>query len=701
MNYDEKIFKAKANQKSRRVWLIFAILLSLNYGSDTANGLRTGKYYLIFLTLCWLPFFLGQVLLKIKGMATDLYKYEIAIGYGIFYTFVICTSPSHIAFTYILPVTSLLVLYKNRKFMIQCGIINSIIVVANAIIKFLNGMNSSNDIKEFSLQLACIILCYLCYVMSIHHLNESDGAMLNSVKSDLQRVVTTVEEVKFSSNAVVDGVTVVRELATENKHGADIVVLGMNELSNSSNTLQNKTSSSLGMTTDINTQVQNVASLIGEMVELTKESVEHAQISYGELEDVLSTTNTMSNLSNEVETILRDFKSDFEMVKTEIGVIDNISNQTNLLALNASIEAARAGEAGRGFSVVADEIRSLSTETQTSSAQIRDALTHLEDTSEKMTTSIEKTLELIQLSLEKVTQTNQSVSKITTDSSQLGEHIQVIDSAIKEVENSNTQLVDNMEQISQVVSTMTKRIMNSTETTRTMLSKYAETADNINNIEAIVEALMTELGIGGFMGIEDLNPGMKLLIKSNNSIQPAIEYHGELIESQENGLLVAFEKEIPLQKTALLTNMQITAGNILYCWDSIEITTPDKKNTATYLIRLLSRPKINNRRKYPRIDVSNFCSITPKDSDESFIGRMENISANGFAFVSDDNFFADCKGKDIVITIENFVIPEQSILEGHILRCSNNDGIYIVGCQMPEDNSDIMKYINNTLESNN
>ena len=45
MNYDESIYKEKANRRARKIWLVFAILLSANYGSDTANGLRTGPYY--------------------------------------------------------------------------------------------------------------------------------------------------------------------------------------------------------------------------------------------------------------------------------------------------------------------------------------------------------------------------------------------------------------------------------------------------------------------------------------------------------------------------------------------------------------------------------------------------------------------------------------------------------------------------------
>jgi len=201
MNYDESIYKEKANRRARKIWLVFAILLSANYGSDTANGLRTGPYYLTFLLLCWVPFIIGQILLKVKGMSTDWYKYGIAVGYGIFYSFVLITSPSNIAFTYILPVTSLLVLYKNQKFMIQYGVANALIIIANAVVKYMNGFNTDADVKEFTLQLSCIILCYICYVMSIRHLNESDGSMLNYVKDDLHRVVTTVEQVKAHEEA--------------------------------------------------------------------------------------------------------------------------------------------------------------------------------------------------------------------------------------------------------------------------------------------------------------------------------------------------------------------------------------------------------------------------------------------------------------------------------------------------------------------
>lgn len=694
MTYDENVFKEKANRKARKIWIVFAVLLSANYGSDASGGLYPTTSYLIFLALCWLPLIFGEVLLRVKGWATELYRYDLVIGYGIFYTFVICTTASPIAFTYILPVTSLLVLYKNRKFMINCGIANALIIVGAAVYRYMLGFNSASDMKNYQLQLSCIILCYICYVMSIRHLNESDGAMTDSIRADLHRVVTTVEQVKSSSNIILDGITVVRELASENKHGSDIVMLGMNELTDNNNMLQDRTTSSTQMTSDIRAQVENVVALIGEMITLVEKTQSHSGVSAEDLKSLVNTAATMSQLSTELENVLENFRQEFEMVKQETGTIEKITNQTNLLALNASIEAARAGEAGKGFAVVADQIRTLSTETHASSDQIRDALSRLDATSAKMTSSIEETLKLIQITLEKVTQTGDNVNQIASDSVQLGNHIQVVDNAIKEVENSNTQLVSNMEQVSNIVDTITTCITHSSRTSERMLSKYQETADNINTIEDVMENMMCDLGIGGFMGIEDIKPGMKIDLQLVG--QEDVQYLGELIEQLPEGLLVSCQKKLTVNGSASCM-LQVTAGNILYCWDKATISPAPENGEHAFRITITTRPRINNRRKYPRMDLNNTCTIKFKNSDTEYAATMENISANGFAFLATDKIFTQSKNTEVIITIHDFALPNHNELEGRIIRCSDDNGLYIVGCQMPEDNFYILEYVENNL----
>lgn len=689
MEYNEEIFKEKANRRARKIWLVFAILLSANYGSDVSNGLRSVPYYLVFLALCWCPIIAGEVLLRVKGFTTELYKYDLVIGYGIFYTFVVSTTSSPIAFTYILPVTSLLVLYKNKRFMIICGIANSLIILGSAIYRIMLGFNSATNMKDYQLEMACIILCYICYVMSISHLNESDGAMTDSIRQDLKRVITTVEQVKHASNSIMEGMNVVRELASENSHGAGIVVKSMNKLEEDNSNLRDTTTSSNQMTTDINSQVNNVSNMIEEMVMLTGESGKHAKVSSNDLENLVTTTHKMAELSGQIEKTLQEFKTDFTMVKEETGTIDNISSQTNLLALNASIEAARAGDAGKGFAVVAEQIRSLSTETKTSSGQIWQALQHLEETSDKMTAAMEETLELIQLTTDKVSTAGDNMTKIADDAVILGENIQKIDTAIKEVESSNIQLVTNLEQVTTIVSDMTNSIGDSSEISKRMLSKYDESSGNINSIESVVEALMCELGIGGFMGSEDLKAGMKLYITTEANKK----YYGEIVSRAENVITVNFPKDgkVPDQKCKL----QVTVGNVLYCWDAVNLVSHKKDGYSS--ITIDTRPKINNRRKYPRLDLINTCTLQVKGSDNTITGTMDNISANGFAFITKDDYFMEHKGANISLTIHDFPLKDHNCVNGRVIRCSQNEGMYIVGCQMPADDYAIKEYVDKSL----
>ena len=105
-----------------------------------------------------------------------------------------------------------------------------------------------------------------------------------------------------------------------------------------------------------------------------------------------------------------------------------------------------------------------------------------------------------------------------------------------------------------------------------------------------------------------------------------------------------------------------------------------------------------NRRKYPRMPISNLCTITQKDSKREFRGKMVNISANGFAFAIRDNEFAHAKGMKISVAISNFALRECSVLDGTIIRSTDNHGEYLVGCRMPEDNAAILEYVNQNYD---
>lgn len=695
--YDESFFITKANKRGGVTWFILMIIVSVYYGIKVGTGKLDVGYFFMFFTVGWLSFIISKVLLKVKGEDNKNYKWMLGIGYLLFYSVIAWTSLDQVSYVFILPLLSILILYKDPKFIkVMMWITLFILLSSNMYKGLVKGMMDFVSSEECALEFAVVICCYVCTNMAIKHLVESDGALTASIKGNLARVVKTVEQVKIASNEVVDGVTVVRELADENKAGADEVVKDMRVLSDNNDVLNEKTVSSVDMTNVIDDQVRNVAGLMEQVVELINASVEHADTSVKDLVEVVDTTNKMSELSKEVENILADFKEEFNGVKDETSTIDGITSQTNLLALNASIEAARAGEAGKGFAVVADEIRNLSNGTKESSGSIMQALSRLEETSAKMMDSIAQTIELIQLNIEKVSNVNRSVTKITNDAATLGENIKIVDSAVKEVETSNKTLTDNMNQVGAVMNDMTESINKAELTTKTMLSKYESSAKSAMDIEDVVGKLMEELGVGGFMGVQDVRSGMKISISNVNGVKK--EYSGEVVERKGNELYITVdEKDSELfdkKDKHTRCNFNIVVDNVLYYWENISIRHSKAAESGEYKLYIESNPQVHNRRKYPRMPIANACTIKFENDDKTYNGRMVNVSANGFAFSVCDSAFVNAKDKNIIVSVDNFDEICTNPLEGCIIRCSNNDGEYTVGCRMPEDIMSIKHYVN-------
>lgn len=696
MEYQKEHFQKKANITAMLVWMILNLILSLYYIAATVQKLYSFSYLAVLLLLCWIPFAIGFVFLKTHAYTSPMYKHFVGCGYALFYTFIMFTSAGALTFAFILPLTSMLILFKDRNYIITCGVGNMIVSLISCLIRYGQGANSSEDINNYIFELTCLLLCYICYVISINYMNESDHAFNQSIQGNLDHIYATVDHVKSASTAVVDGVTAVRDLADENKHSANTVMDSMTELSDRNMVLNEKTESSLHMTSDIDSRVSHVANLIGEMVALVNESATHANESSRELAGAIELSNTMAALSKEVGDILTEFASEFEMVKAETGTINGISSQTNLLALNASIEAARAGDAGRGFAVVAEEVRNLSNETQESSGRIMSALSHLEDTSDKMTQSVTRTIELIQLTLEKIAQVNESVNSISADSAQLDKNINVIDNAIREVAQSNHSMVDNMQQISDVMQVMSACVENADENTKSMLHKYEKTTENVGNIENSVSSLIIELGAGGFMGIQDAKPGMKVsIITLDKNGAASRDYYGQVVSQQEKEVLVDIRPntiDIPAGQS-IHCHLQLNVGNVLYNWHDVFVSEVNQGGVLYYRAATSGNPKVMNRKKYPRLDISSPCTVTIENNEHPYHGHMLDVSANGIAFTVTDKAFEEAEKHMVTVHIPDLPIPDAQTLNACVMRCKKGNGEYIVGCRLPEDNLAIQEYI--------
>lgn len=200
------------------------------------------------------------------------------------------------------------------------------------------------------------------------------------------------------------------------------------------------------------------------------------------LEDNITVINLLNESVNNASTKIQSLEQKASEIQSITDVIDGISSQTNLLALNAAIEAARAGEQGRGFAVVADEVRALAAKTADATRQIGEMLNQISsetnDTTAVMGTIVEQT-ESVVSTMSSLTASFADINHLMEDSStannEINQALQEQDSAAAEISSSVASLHDFLVEKSsetQHVSSQAQTLSNSSESIFVYLSEF-------------------------------------------------------------------------------------------------------------------------------------------------------------------------------------------------------------------------------------
>jgi methyl-accepting chemotaxis protein len=280
------------------------------------------------------------------------------------------------------------------------------------------------------------------------------GDLIGAIHQDAQAVLSASEKLQHNAG-------IVSAAAQEQSDATSAIAAATEELTVSIGAMSDHAGEALNLSQNTESQVRQGL----EGISLTTSTINKVAHSMAE------STVTMEELSKKVININGIART-----------IHEIADQTNLLALNAAIEAARAGEQGRGFAVVADEVRNLAARTASSTVEISEMLSDIQNSSQMALNTLSQTQALVQDSAASTQQVQSAVSGLDESAAELRSAINSIQLGLHEQSMAGTDIAQRVEMIAQGIantnqaaassSSYARELLGLSQTLRTQVSRF-------------------------------------------------------------------------------------------------------------------------------------------------------------------------------------------------------------------------------------
>jgi methyl-accepting chemotaxis protein len=256
------------------------------------------------------------------------------------------------------------------------------------------------------------------------------NTMKNSLRSLIQSIARTAEHVASASEEISSSATQQAQTAETQKGQAAQVSVAMQEMSSAVHEVSENSNRAAGASHQAAETARDGGTIVEESLAKMRAIAESVSATAHKLEDLGKSSDQIGRI---------------------IGVIDDIADQTNLLALNAAIEAARAGEQGRGFAVVADEVRKLAERTTSATKEVAHMVQSIQNETRIAVAAMHEGTRQVQEGVQTTARAGDSLKQIIQMSEQVGEMVAHIATAATQQSSATEQVNQNVEQITRLV----------------------------------------------------------------------------------------------------------------------------------------------------------------------------------------------------------------------------------------------------------
>lgn len=456
------------------------IILAFGFISEYIKGKRTLTYLMVILGFIVIAMLISIILYK-KKQDNEYIKHILFSSSMVIYAVTMFTSVFPIVFVFAFPLTLVYCLYSDKKMTYVHTAIIFLLNVIHVLLRVKAGQVSDADTTNYTMQIGTMIMYSFSIVKVVQVSkgikNDSDSAMKKVVLSQ-QHQNEILEDVTKSVEVLNKNTIEVNDIVNNLEQSSRSVSLGVEEIAKGAEMASLNIRLQTSMVDEINNKISQ-ASVTSKEMQMSSETI-YKTVASGmkiakELYNISEEVNYTNKETFQLSNILKEKTNEVISIND---MMASISEQTNLLALNAAIEAARVGEAGRGFNVVADEIRKLAEQSKEFSNNINSIVNELYDETNKMVGNITLINEKNEIQNNKVKETNDMLSNINNASKEIAVKSQYVCDSINEILSVNESMVTSISK----VSTVSNETMLSSKEAAAMTSEHINMAERAKKL---------------------------------------------------------------------------------------------------------------------------------------------------------------------------------------------------------------------------